>query len=169
MIPPETWRSEVCAGLDATMVAKALHERGILDREPKSYQKQHWVGGRNVRAYTITAHVFDAEAPARPARDVRGPDTKDFCDHPGEALAAKKPPNTKGLTGLTGLAGQGDTEPVCTTDGSEPVCVQCGAGQDLESHRTGTGKTILLHEECVRAWRDEFWNDDDLTIPGGES
>ena len=72
MVLPEVWRSEVCAGLDPTRVAKVLHERGILERAADSYLKQHWVGGRNLRAYTITARIFMSKEALDGVRHVRG-------------------------------------------------------------------------------------------------
>jgi hypothetical protein len=52
--------------------------------------------------------------PALPATATGRGDFKDFCDSPGEALAAEKPANTKGLTTLTT---QNDKD------------AQCGAGE----------------------------------------
>ena len=37
-IPPETWKSEICAGLDAGFVARTLAERGMLLRASDGFQ-----------------------------------------------------------------------------------------------------------------------------------
>ena len=52
-------------------------------------------------------------------------------------------------------------------DGGEKVCSQCGAPHDLGSYQDGAGKTVLLHEECVRFYQGHFWRkpDEELTIP----
>src|SRR5262249_10139820 len=97
---------EVCAGLDATRVAKVLHERGILERAADGYLKQHWVGGRNLRAYTITARILvslNIETGVRGVNVVRT-DTSDGVP------TAENCANTKGLTPLTPLTPQTHTE-----------------------------------------------------------
>ena len=62
------------------------------------------------------------------------------------------------------LNGNGKSHPVARLheilkhhDGGENVCAQCGAGNDLGSYKTASGETVLLHEECVHFWEDEFW------------
>ena len=84
------------------MVAKVLHERGILDREPQSYQKQHWIGDRNIRAYTITARIFTSF-------DVETIDRAVRVDRPGtseDGPTAENGNDPSALTTLTTLATQ---------------------------------------------------------------
>ena len=57
----EVWKSEVCAGLDPTAVAKTLAKRGML--KPGSGGKlqnfQRVPGSRNpVRCYVIPSHIL---------------------------------------------------------------------------------------------------------------
>jgi uncharacterized protein (DUF927 family) len=61
MVLPEVWKSEVCTGLDAKMVAKVLADRGMLTRAPDGYQRVHKIGGHSVRCYTVTANIFNHE------------------------------------------------------------------------------------------------------------
>jgi hypothetical protein len=58
MVPPEIWKSEVCAGLDPKLVARVLADRNMLERAPDGLLKVHRIGGRSVRCYTITARIF---------------------------------------------------------------------------------------------------------------
>jgi putative DNA primase/helicase len=125
MVLPEVFKTEVCAGLDSTQVAKVLADREMIERPERGFQKQQWIGGRNVRAYTITSRVFDDETVARVARGARGREIKDFCDAPDEALAPEKSANTKGLATLATLATQNDKDTQCrewgpTKDGHLP-------------------------------------------------
>ena len=59
-VPPETWKAEVCAGLDPTFVARALATRGMLRRqgqeEPDVRRRSH--GGRKTRCYVLTADIL---------------------------------------------------------------------------------------------------------------
>ncbi|MFI0846578.1 DUF927 domain-containing protein [Mesorhizobium sp. IMUNJ 23232] len=60
---PEAWRKEVCAGFDATLLAKTLVERGLLipDKDGK-FQSRHRVGGSGtVRLYRLTAAILGGE------------------------------------------------------------------------------------------------------------
>ena len=115
MVLPEVWRSEVCAGLDPTRVAKVLHERGILERAADAYLKQHWVGGRNLRAYTITARIFMSKEALEALDTLEAGKTGTSENAP----TAQNTVNTKGLTPLTPLTPQTHTEDVCT-DSAEP-------------------------------------------------
>ncbi|MGB8826796.1 MAG: hypothetical protein WCD25_25970, partial [Pseudolabrys sp.] len=74
--------------------------------------------------------------------------------------------NTANTKDLTPLTPQTHTEGVCKADGTEPVCAQCGAPDDLGSYQNGTG-TVWLHEVCAPFWRDSFWKKpgDDLGLP----
>jgi hypothetical protein len=65
LIPPETWRTEVCtpAGLDPTATARTLHEAGFLrvtsDRDRTV--KERLPGFPNpVRVYAVPAALLDA-------------------------------------------------------------------------------------------------------------
>ena len=59
MIPPEVWKSEICAGLDSTMVARTLSERGMLRRAGDGFQPVRKIDGANKRVYAVTAKIFD--------------------------------------------------------------------------------------------------------------
>ena len=162
LVLPETWRSEVCAGLDPAHVAKVLAAREMLERATDGYLKQHWIGGRNLRAYTITARIFMSEEALDTLDTLEADKTCTSENDPTSQNTA----NTKGLTPLTPLTPQTHTEGVCKADGTEPVCAQCGAPDDLGSYQNGTG-TVWLHEVCAPFWRDSFWKKpgDDLGLP----
>lgn len=60
-IPPQTWRSEVCNGMEPTFVAKVLAERGMLRTQSgRGLQCKVNLGG-NARAncYVLTASILD--------------------------------------------------------------------------------------------------------------
>jgi putative DNA primase/helicase len=59
LIPGEVWRSEVCAGLDFKFVAKALGERGMLERAGDGWQPVRRIGGRSTRVYVVLASIFE--------------------------------------------------------------------------------------------------------------
>jgi putative DNA primase/helicase len=59
LIPPEIWKSEICAGLDPKAVAKALGERGMLQKAGDGWQPLRRIGGRVVRVYAVTAAIFE--------------------------------------------------------------------------------------------------------------
>jgi uncharacterized protein (DUF927 family) len=58
---PESWKAEICAGLDPQFVARALAERGMLRRQGGNIlQCTVNVGGdQRVRAYVLTAAILD--------------------------------------------------------------------------------------------------------------
>jgi putative DNA primase/helicase len=58
-IPPETWKSEVCVGLDPNFVAKTLSERGMLKRAKDGHQSVVKIEGTAERVYVITLRIFD--------------------------------------------------------------------------------------------------------------
>jgi putative DNA primase/helicase len=60
-VPPVVWKTEICAGLDAQFVARALGERGMLRRQGgNTLQCTVNVGGdQRVRAYVLTAAILD--------------------------------------------------------------------------------------------------------------
>jgi len=57
-IPPESWKSEICAGLDAGFVARTLAERGLIERASDGLQPVRKIGGSNKRVYVVTARIF---------------------------------------------------------------------------------------------------------------
>jgi putative DNA primase/helicase len=62
LIPAETWKTEICSGLDAGLVARVLADRGMLVRSDDGYLKVHKIEGRSQRAYTITAEIMGGDA-----------------------------------------------------------------------------------------------------------
>ena len=63
-VPPEVWKSEICAGLDAKFVARVLGERGMLKPENDGWQPVRRIHGANKRVYVIKAAIFDGGADA---------------------------------------------------------------------------------------------------------
>jgi putative DNA primase/helicase len=59
LIPTETWKREVCDGLDANFVASVLAERGMLERSGDGFQKTMRIEGRPQRVRVITPRIFD--------------------------------------------------------------------------------------------------------------
>jgi putative DNA primase/helicase len=59
LVPPETWKLEICAGLDSTMVARTLAERGMLLRAGDGFQPVRKIGGANRRVCVLTVNIFD--------------------------------------------------------------------------------------------------------------
>jgi uncharacterized protein (DUF927 family) len=59
LIPPGVWREVFCHGFDATMVARALAERGLLllDAQQKCSRSER-VEGKTTRVYVVTAMVL---------------------------------------------------------------------------------------------------------------
>ena len=45
MVPSEIWKAEICAGLDAKMVARVLAERGMVERANDGFQPVRKIGG----------------------------------------------------------------------------------------------------------------------------
>jgi hypothetical protein len=72
LILPEVWKSEVCAGLDATLVARVLADRDMLVRAGDGFQKLYRINGRPVRCYTVTAHILSGFADDRVVTGVTG-------------------------------------------------------------------------------------------------
>ena len=63
LIPSETWKAEVCAGLDSKFVARTLGERNILKRASDGFQRVHKIDGKSMRVYVITPAIFDSGRP----------------------------------------------------------------------------------------------------------
>jgi hypothetical protein len=60
-IPPQVWKSEICLGLDPTMVAKTLAERGVLRQARDGYQSVVKVAGKSTRVYLLQAGIIEGE------------------------------------------------------------------------------------------------------------
>jgi putative DNA primase/helicase len=61
---PETWKSDICVGLDPVSVAKALAGCGLLRLQGDKLQCNVRVGDRTIRAYVITAKIFEGASDA---------------------------------------------------------------------------------------------------------
>jgi uncharacterized protein (DUF927 family) len=62
---PEVWRTEICAGHDAQFVARVLADSQMLRRQAQGLQCNIRVGSGTLRAYVITAAIFEGAADAR--------------------------------------------------------------------------------------------------------
>ena len=58
LIPPETWKSEVAVGLNPTLVARVLAERGMLIRAGDGFQCVERFQNIPQRVYVLTASVL---------------------------------------------------------------------------------------------------------------
>lgn len=58
LIPPETWKAEICAGLEASFVARTLAGRGFIRRIGDGFQSVRRISGTNKRVYVVTAHIL---------------------------------------------------------------------------------------------------------------
>jgi uncharacterized protein (DUF927 family) len=63
LIPPEIWKSEICHGLDPTVSAKTLADKGMLKRPKDGYQRVERIHGNSQRVYVLTAAIFDGFEP----------------------------------------------------------------------------------------------------------
>jgi putative DNA primase/helicase len=61
---PETWKSEICNGLDPIAVARTLCDRGMLKRAPDGFQTNKKITGVSTKVYVITPKIPTA-APTR--------------------------------------------------------------------------------------------------------
>jgi putative DNA primase/helicase len=59
LIPPETWKGEVCAGLDPKFVATMLARRGMLAKGSDGNMRVERIAGTTKRVYVITPAIFD--------------------------------------------------------------------------------------------------------------
>ncbi len=59
LIPSETWRGEICAGLDPKLVARTLWQAGILRRGSDGFQQVRTIDGASKRVFVIGAAIFD--------------------------------------------------------------------------------------------------------------
>jgi putative DNA primase/helicase len=60
-VPPQVWKSEICSGLDPTMVAKTLAKRGVLRQARDGYQSVVKVAGKSTRVYLLQAGIIEGE------------------------------------------------------------------------------------------------------------
>ena len=62
LVLPETWRAEVCAGLNPTEVAKTLKRNGMLlaDDTSGKYSRNEWIkeGQKQTRVYVVTMAII---------------------------------------------------------------------------------------------------------------
>ncbi len=59
LIPSETWKSDVCVGLDAKMVARTLAERGMVARAADGFQQVRKIAGASKRVVVVKSSIFD--------------------------------------------------------------------------------------------------------------
>jgi putative DNA primase/helicase len=60
LIPPEVWRNEVCAGLNAREVAKTLAGLHMLEPDGEGkFSRSETVGGRKQRFYVLKPAIFE--------------------------------------------------------------------------------------------------------------
>jgi uncharacterized protein (DUF927 family) len=60
-IPPQVWKSEICAGLEPKFVASTLAERGMLRRAKDGYQPVVKLYGKSARAYVLKADIIEGD------------------------------------------------------------------------------------------------------------
>jgi uncharacterized protein (DUF927 family) len=103
LVLPEVWRSEVCAGLDATHVAKVLADRGMLLRGPAGYQRPHRIQGKVLKLHTIAASIFgsDAETVVTQVTVVTPNEIKGFSHSDLETVTGEKTNKTGAVTTVT--------------------------------------------------------------------
>jgi uncharacterized protein (DUF927 family) len=62
LVPPEVWKSEFCAGLDPTFVARTLDAQGMLRRQDtKNLACVVTLCGQSTRVYVLTAKILDGD------------------------------------------------------------------------------------------------------------
>jgi putative DNA primase/helicase len=59
LIPSETWRGEICAGLDPKLVARTLCQAGVLRRASDGFQQVRTIAGTSKRVFVVGAAIFD--------------------------------------------------------------------------------------------------------------
>ena len=64
LVPPETWKTEVCSGLDPVATARILAEHGMLKRDKGKFQRPERTPAGQLRVYVVTAAVFDGGSDA---------------------------------------------------------------------------------------------------------
>jgi uncharacterized protein (DUF927 family) len=58
MVPPETWRAEVCVGLDPKFVAGVLASLGVLAKGSDGNMRVERIAGTTKRVYVVTPRIF---------------------------------------------------------------------------------------------------------------
>jgi putative DNA primase/helicase len=61
LIPPETWKAEVCAGFDSRMVARTLASRNMLERASDGFLSVRKIDGRSKRVYVVKPAIISEE------------------------------------------------------------------------------------------------------------
>jgi putative DNA primase/helicase len=61
LIPPETWKAEVCAGFDSKMVARTLASRNMLERASDGFLSVRKIDGRSKRVYVVKSAIISEE------------------------------------------------------------------------------------------------------------
>jgi putative DNA primase/helicase len=171
LILPEVWRTEVCAGMDPTTVARVLADRDMLDRGgPDELQKLHRIHDKRLRFYTVKSNILsceDEKTPVTPVTPVTTNEANDLGDDDFEPVTGEKPNENGHVTGVTGVTGEKHQSPQYVDEPnpddwsfnseSGPTCSQCNAdGATVQQNGA------WLHAECVRFWPGE---PDDLDIP----
>jgi hypothetical protein len=59
LVLPQTRKTEVCSGLNSTMVAQVSTERGMLKRGPDQFATVVKIGGQAKRAFVLMAAILD--------------------------------------------------------------------------------------------------------------
>ncbi len=58
LVLPETWKAEVCVGLDPSRTARILADRGMLLRAQDGFQTVRKIANRSTRVYALTAKIL---------------------------------------------------------------------------------------------------------------
>jgi putative DNA primase/helicase len=61
LIPPEIWRTEICEGLNPTVVVRALSDRGMLEKAKDGFQPVRKIEGANRRVYVVNGRIYARE------------------------------------------------------------------------------------------------------------
>jgi hypothetical protein len=155
LIPPEVWKSEVCAGLEPVMVAKALADHGMLAKASDGYQKNHRIEGRQMRLYTITARILAGLGDESGVADVAGVESS----LSEGAIKAKKPTDLNAVTGATPATSKNHSETDIdipqgrAINGRRHRCAQCGKDGDVLEFYSGTPTPTWLHWACASIWQ----------------
>jgi uncharacterized protein (DUF927 family) len=73
-VPPETWKAEICKGLDPLSVARTLASRGMLRRQDGRHLqcKVSLNAKQTLRVYVLTSAILDDDEPgANPSFEIR--------------------------------------------------------------------------------------------------
>jgi len=176
LILPEVWKSEICAGLEPGIVAKALADHGMLAKASDGYQKNHRIEGRQMRLYTITARILAGLDGENGVADVAGVESS----FPEGAFKAKNAIDFNGVTGATPATPQNHkatdihVDPLLEKPAAESgeavsgrgnKCEYCGEFGDTLECGYGSA-TPWLHYKCQDAWRAAYDKQTDgLDIP----